>query len=175
MLFVGGAVSAWAQKEAHPKQQPIQCLVTYIPAEQDPKPVFQNTGNAESDKYSYEKAYNSWRTREELRNPTPAPAPQPVEQPATILTQTTIKVPEKQLINPIQYLIDKGVTTAEQLKMLAPHMPLLAPNVQDNEQINDYLETNLRIWTEVYPREVEALYNKVIKPEDLQKIPIYKE
>jgi hypothetical protein len=167
LMLCASANTLWAQNEAKPTvTAPIQCLTAHIDADKDPKPVLLPN----EDKFAFEKRQGEWQRREEQRNPkSPDRAIEPVAEAPVValLTQTP---PEPQRIDPIQYIIDKGVTTKEKIHAVAPHFPLLVgePN---NENIADYLQTNLRIFVETYPREMEAFYNKIISPDELAKIP----
>jgi hypothetical protein len=164
-LFLMLCVSAntvWAQNEAKPAVIiPIQCLVTHIDADKDPKPVLLPN----EDKYAFEKRQGEWQRREEQRNPkveTPT-----VNLPIENQLVTTLKV----RTNPIKKLIEDGVTTVEQLKQIAPNMPLmLGTNDQTNEKITIYREVELVHWAENYPREVERFYNTIIPLQQFEKL-----
>ncbi len=158
------------QKKVIGASEPIQCLTTHIDADKDPKPVLENTGNTEWDNLQFYKKLNEWQRREEQRNPKSLDrVTEAFTTPATINpNEQTIVEPQR--INPIQYILDKGIATKEKILLVAPHFPFITGE-SNNEAIIDYLQTDLQIWTERYPLELEAFYDEIINPDDIAKIP----
>lgn len=170
------ATSGWAQERKTLAQgEPLGCLTAHIDADKDPKP----TQTADEDAYAHSKRMTEWQKREDLRNPKKEieflpvnsgySAPKAVETPAS----STIII-EKQRINPIQYILDKGWATKERILAVAPHFPFLVgePN---NENIADYQQIHLAAWMSNYPREAEAFFNKLVSPEKLDEVPEFED
>jgi hypothetical protein len=165
LMLCASANTLWAQNEAKPTVTiPIQCLVTHIDADKDPKPALLPN----EDKYAFEKRQAEWQRREEQRNPQQiAQVAEPIVEPTPLIVAAA---PEPKRINPIQYIIEKGITTQEKILAVAPHCPFIQSGAS-NEMIVDYLQNQLFRWVEQYPRETEAFYNKIISPDELAKIP----
>jgi hypothetical protein len=164
LMLCASANTLWAQNEAKPTvTAPIQCLTAHIDADKDPKPVLLPN----EDKFAFEKRQGDWQRREDQRNPPVAQPAEPIVEPLPLIVAAAT---ETKRINPIQYIIEKGITTQEKILAVAPHCPFIQSDAS-NETIVDYLQNQLFRWVEQYPRETEAFYNKIISPDELAKIP----
>jgi hypothetical protein len=154
-------------QDAKPTPQPLQCVkASWDPNIPDPKPERKNTGNAEMDDLTYKKALTAWTER----NTPKQSEVQPVVEYAPVAAATLQETPQQteqnsDVIDIIPVLVEKGIATREQVLAVAPNIPQKV-NCKDIEEYKQRLEA----WTGNYPRELEALYNKIISLEKLQAI-----